>query len=310
MEILIAITALVVIFFSLVISAMRRYKRCPSDRLLVIYGKTGKDTSGESRSAKCIHGGAAFVWPLIQDYMYLDLTPIAIDVNLRSALSLQNIRINVPSNFTVGISTEENVMLNAAVRLLGLKQDQVKDTAENIIIGQLRAVIATMKIEEINQDREKFLENVREAVGNELRKIGLYLINVNIKDIVDESGYIEALGKEAAARAINEARVNVAQKIATVRSVKHAPNKNNVFKSPMQIPKLLKVRTLQRLLSPTVNQIVVNVKLKLKNVRLPLNVSKKQRRRRNLTSLSKLLRLNVPSVIKLLKPLIQLFRRE
>ena len=203
MEILIAITALVVIFFSLVISAMRRYKRCPSDRLLVIYGKTGKDTSGESRSAKCIHGGAAFVWPLIQDYMYLDLTPIAIDVNLRSALSLQNIRINVPSNFTVGISTEENVMLNAAVRLLGLKQDQVKDTAENIIIGQLRAVIATMKIEEINQDREKFLENVREAVGNELRKIGLYLINVNIKDIVDESGYIEALGKEAAARAIN-----------------------------------------------------------------------------------------------------------
>ncbi len=212
MEILIAITALVVIFFSLVISAMRRYKRCPSDKLLVIYGKTGKEASGESRSAKCIHGGAAFVWPLIQASEYLDLTPIAIDVNLRSALSFQNIRINVPSNFTVGISTEEGVMLNAAVRLLGLKQDQIKDTAENIIIGQLRAVIATMKIEEINQDREKFLENVREAVGNELRKIGLYLINVNIKDIVDESGYIEALGKEAAARAINEAKVNVAEK--------------------------------------------------------------------------------------------------
>lgn len=212
MEILIAATALVVIFFSLIISAMRRYKRCPSDKLLVIYGKTGKDVSGESRSANCIHGGAAFVWPLIQDYEYLDLTPIAIDVNLKSALSFQNIRINVPSNFTVGISTEEGVMLNAAVRLLGLKQDQIKETAESIIIGQLRSVIATMKIEEINQDREKFLENVREAVGIELRKIGLYLINVNIKDIVDESGYIEALGKEAAARAINEAKVNVAQK--------------------------------------------------------------------------------------------------
>jgi flotillin len=210
--ILLPIVALVVIFFVVFISAMRRYKRCPSDKLLVIYGKTGKDAAGSVRSAKVIHGGAAFVWPLIQDYEYLDLKPISITINLRSALSKQNIRIHVPSIFTVAISAQEGEMLNAAVRLLGLKISQIEETAENIIIGQLRAVIATMDIEEIITDREKFLENVRVGVGQELVKIGINLINVNVQDIQDESGYIEALGKEAAARAINEAKKVVAER--------------------------------------------------------------------------------------------------
>ncbi|MDP8238169.1 MAG: SPFH domain-containing protein [Candidatus Hatepunaea meridiana] len=210
---LIPVIALVIIFFGVIIPAMRRYKRCPSDKLLVIYGKTGKDqSSGMARSARCIHGGAAFVWPLLQNYEYLDLKPITIEINLRSALSKQNIRIHVPSIFTVAISAEEGVMLNAAIRLLGLRKDQIEETAENIIIGQLRAVIATMAIEEIIVNREKFLENVRVSVGNELVKIGLNLINVNIKDIIDESGYIEALGKEAASRAINEAKKLVAER--------------------------------------------------------------------------------------------------
>jgi len=207
-----AITALVVIVFGVVVAAMRRYKRCPSDKLLIIYGKIGRDPTGAPRSAKTIHGGASFVWPLMQAYEYLDLKPISIDINLRSALSKQNIRIHVPSLFTVAISTQEGVMLNAAVRLLGLKKDEIRDISENIIIGQLRAVIATMNIEEIITDRDKFLENIRISVGAELTKIGLNLINVNIKDIVDESGYIEALGKEAAARAVNEAKKNVAER--------------------------------------------------------------------------------------------------
>ncbi len=212
MYILVPITALVVIIFVVFIAAMRRYKRCPSDKLLVVYGRTGRDEEGSTRSARCIHGGAAFVWPLIQDFEFLDLKPITIEVNLRSALSKQNIRIHVPSIFTVAISTQEGSMLNAAVRLLGFRKDQIEETAENIIIGQLRAVIATMTIEEIITDRDKFLENVRISVGSELIKIGLNLINVNIKDIVDESGYIEALGKEAAARAINEAKKTVAER--------------------------------------------------------------------------------------------------
>ena len=211
MPFLVLIVVAVILAFSILTAALSRYRRCPSDKLLVVYGKIGKGAGGEARSAKCIHGGASFVWPVIQDFQYLDLKPITIEIDLKSALSRQNIRINVPSVFTVAISAEEGDMINAAVRLLGLGIQQIKDLAADIILGQLRQVIATMDIEEINADREKFLANVTHSVGAELRKIGLKLINVNVKDLVDESGYIEALGKKAAAQAINQAKKEVAE---------------------------------------------------------------------------------------------------
>ncbi len=205
--IIFAIVAMIVFVF-----VMSRYRRCPADKILVIYGKVGRGTEGDSRSARCIHGGAAFVWPVIQDYKYMDLTPMSIEVNLTNALSRQNIRVDVPSRFTVGISTEVGVMQNAAERLLGLSHNDIKALASDILFGQLRLVIATMDIEEINADRDMFLANVSKNVEQELKKIGLKLINVNVTDIMDESGYIEALGKEAAAKAINDARKSVAEK--------------------------------------------------------------------------------------------------
>ncbi|MEO9872643.1 flotillin family protein [Ekhidna sp.] len=209
---IIIIGVVVVFIFVILIGLFQRYKRCPSDRILVVYGKVGKGADNSGLSAKCIHGGAAFIWPIIQDYEFLDLTPISIEVMLTNALSRQNIRVDVPSRFTVGISTEEGIMTNAAERLLGLDQPSIHDLAKDIIFGQLRLVVATMDIEEINNNRDKFLANVANNVEAELKKIGLKLINVNVTDIKDESGYIEALGKEAAAKAINDARKSVAEK--------------------------------------------------------------------------------------------------
>lgn len=211
---LVVIVVAVVFLFILLISLFRRYKRCPSDRILVVYGKVGKGPDG-SRTAKCIHGGAAFIVPVIQDYAFLDLTPISIEVNLTSALSKQNIRVDVPSRYTVGISTEPSVMQNAAERLLGLQRPEVHDLAKDIILGQMRLVVAMMDIEEINNNRDKFLANIASNVEAELNKIGLKMINVNVTDIKDESGYIEALGKDAAAKAINEAKMRVAEQERT-----------------------------------------------------------------------------------------------
>jgi len=193
---LIAVAA--VVLFVTITALVSRYKRCPSDKILVIYGRTG------GTSAKCVHGGGAFIWPVIQDYAFLDLKPLSIEANLTNALSRQNIRVDVPCRFTIAISTESDSMNTAAERLLGLTSEQIQELAKDILFGQLRLVIATMTIEEINSDRDKFLDNISKNVDSELKKIGLKLINVNVTDIKDESGYIEALGKEAAAKAINE----------------------------------------------------------------------------------------------------------
>jgi flotillin len=196
--------ALLFLFF--LVFVVKQYKRCPSNRVLVIYGKVGAD-----RAAQCLHGGGKFILPLLQDYAFLNLEPMVIDIPLSGALSLNNIRVNVPSTFTVGISTDPVLMNSAAERLLYLNEAKVQEQAQDIILGQLRLVIATLSIEEINKDREKFMSLINENVTEEINKIGLALINVNIRDITDESGYIEAIGKRAAAEAINRAKVEVAQ---------------------------------------------------------------------------------------------------
>ena len=208
--ILILIAAVIFLLILCLVVFISRYKRCPSDKILVVYGKTGGDAS-----AKCYAGGAAFVVPIFQDYQYLDLTPLSIDVNLQDALSKQNIRVSVPAQFTVGISNKPHIMLAAAERLLALGRPEITSLAHDIIMGQMRLVIANMDIEELNTDRDKFVDSVYRNVGDELHKIGLELINVNVTDIQDESGYIMALGKEAAAKAINDAKVKVANEVRT-----------------------------------------------------------------------------------------------
>ncbi len=199
------------LFMFLVVMAImliaRCVKRCPSNRVLVIYGKTF--TKGNV--AKTIHGGAAFVVPLIQDYGYLSLEPLQIEIPLRGALSSENIRVNVPSVFTVAIGTEPEVMANAAIRLLGQGFPEIRKQAEEIIFGQLRQVLASMGIEEINRDRDTFLQHIQQSLEPELNKVGLVLINVNITDITDESGYIDAIGQKAASHAIQKARADVAE---------------------------------------------------------------------------------------------------
>ncbi len=183
------IGAVLLIFLFFVVFIVKQYKRCPSNRILVVFGKVAGN-----RASKCIHGGGTFIIPLIQDYAYLSLEPLVIDIPLEGALSLNNIRVNVPATFTVGISTDPVLMNNAAERLLNLPVNAIREQCQDIILGQLRLVIATLSIEEINKDREKFMKLINENVAQEVNKIGLELINVNVRDITDESGYIQAIG--------------------------------------------------------------------------------------------------------------------
>ena len=196
---------LISILFLGVLLVVTRYKRCASDEILVVYGRVRG-----GRASRCIHGGATMVWPLIQDYKKLSLIPMTINIPLRNALSQENIRINVPSTFTVGISTDPTIMNNAAERLLHLKPDQIESMASEIIFGQLRLTVASLTIRQINADRDQFFESIRENVGHELNKLGLNLINVNITDITDDSDFIESIGQKAAAGAVNAAKADVA----------------------------------------------------------------------------------------------------
>ena len=192
--------------FSVLFFLAKLYRRCASNKILVVYGRV----SG-SKTVQCYHGGGTFVWPLIQGCAFLDLTPRNIHIPLKGALSHQNIRVNVPSTFTVAVGVTPDVMNNAAVRLLDLDHKGIESMATEIIVGQLRLTVASLRIEEINQDRERFLESIKKNIEPELHKIGLTLLNVNITDITDESEYIESIGKKASATAVNQAKIDVAE---------------------------------------------------------------------------------------------------
>jgi flotillin len=202
---LIGIIAAVLIIGGTLMYWASRYKKCPSNEIMVVYGYI----RGE-RSAKTYHGGGAFIWPVIQSYQYMSLEPMQLKVDLRGALAANNIRINVPSTFTVALDTDPAMMNTAAIRLLGMSQPDIEELASEIIFGQLRLVVAQMEIEEINKDRETFEKNIRVFVGKELRTVGLNLINVNIRDITDEANYIQNLSEEATARARKEAEISIA----------------------------------------------------------------------------------------------------
>src|SRR3989344_444773 len=201
-----SVIGFLLVIFSTVIFLARLYRRCPSNKILVVYGRVGN-----SKTAQCYHGGGTFIWPLIQGYAFLDLTPRTIHIPLKGALSHQNIRVNVPSTFTVAVGLAPEILTNAAVRLLDLDHRGIESMATEIIIGQLRLTVAGLRIEEINQDRERFLESIKKNIEPELHKIGLTLLNVNITDITDESEYIDSIGKKASATAVNQAKVDVAE---------------------------------------------------------------------------------------------------
>jgi len=188
------------------------YRKCPPNCAMVVYGLSAMDRSSTdgSRKIRIQQGGGTFVIPVLQGYTFLSLRPFTLEIPLKSALSLEKIRVNIPAAFTVAVGTEPDILQNAAKRLLGMEMSAVSQQAEEIITGQMRQVVASLEIEQINRDRDKFMKEVYLSVDGELHKLGLVLLNVNVQNIDDESGVIVALGQKAAAVAKQQALVDVA----------------------------------------------------------------------------------------------------
>ena len=223
---LIIVGVVVLVAIITIIGILSRYRKCKSDELLVVYGKTGShkekvsecdakgnlvDREVEIKTAKVYHGGAAFVWPIIQGYEVMSMQPIQLNLVLKNALSAQNIRVTIPTTVTVAISQEPLIMQNAANRLLGADDDVKESLISDIVYGQMRLVIASMTIEELNSDRDKFLAQARDNINTELNKLGLYLMNINISDIQDAAQYIDNLGKKEETKARAQSQADIAE---------------------------------------------------------------------------------------------------
>ena len=217
-SILITVGVILGVIILTTIWILSRYRRCPSDQILVVFGKAGNkkivdETGKEVEKAlpsKIIHGGGTFVWPVIQDYRMMSLAPHKIQPKV-TGLSSQNIKVTIPVTLTTGIGTTDALMQNAAARFLSSNAQEMDNQIEDILIGETRAIMAEMRIEDINADRNKFLENAKQKIELELNKVGFTIININIADIDDNANYIVNLGKKAETEAKAQAEADIAE---------------------------------------------------------------------------------------------------
>ena len=210
---------IVVLVILTLIGLMSRYRRCASDEILVVFGKAGKKSvtdpaTGKSETivlpSKIIHGGGTFVFPIIQDWKKMSLKPIQIQTSV-VGVSSQMIKVSIPVTLTTGIGTTDELMQNAASRFLTARPDEISEQIRDILIGEMRSLMATMTIEEINADRVKFLGKAKENIEAELNKVGFCIININNADITDDANYIHNLGKKAATKAEAQALADIAE---------------------------------------------------------------------------------------------------
>ena len=168
-----------VILIGVMLFVASRYKRCPSDKVLVVYGRTSA-----SGAFKCVHGGGVIVWPLIQDYGVLSLAPMKASVEVNNAFAPEKNRVSLKATVTFAISTEKRYLQRAAERLLSFPLEQIETITGDIAEGQLCLTIAKHTPAEIIENEFAFIEEVKEAINEEIGKLGLQAINVRLKDIV------------------------------------------------------------------------------------------------------------------------------
>ena len=230
----------VLVFALTVLGILSRYRRFAPNELGIIFGKSGKiQVTGEDGKektlivpSKIMQGGGAFVWPIIQDYKKMSMQPIQIKATV-DGIDSQAIQLHLPVVLTTAISRDKEIQQNAATRFLGATPAEIQSQIQEILIGETRAIMATMLIEEINADRDKFLTKVRTNLEQELTKIGYDVTNINISEITDDANYIKNMGQKATTRKQAEAEADIAEQ-KKQGNVKIANTKKEEENCPMR----------------------------------------------------------------------------
>ena len=203
---LIIVGILVFLTIMTIIGLLSRYRKCPSDQLLVVFGKVGG-----SSAAKMYPGGGVFVWPVIQDYKTMSMRPLQIKSSIEGP-DKNTIRTKVMVALTTAISQDPTIQQNAAARFLSATEEEIAGQLKTILDGSIRLIIASMSVEELNADRDAFKTKVNENLSNELSKVGYDITNINIQEITDDQDILNNLSKKKETDARAQAEADIADK--------------------------------------------------------------------------------------------------
>ena len=225
------VVAIVVILFFVFLITHR--KTALSNEVLIISGAgiSGKhsyqDTNGNK--VKLISNGGAFILPIVQRWDSLSLNTRTIEVKTPEVYTKAGVPIAVTGTVILKIGNTLEEMATAAEQFLGKDDETINSEATEILEGHLRAILGTMTVENIYQNRDEFAENVQNVATADLKKMGLQIISFTIRDIADSNGYLDSLGKKQIAEvkknaAIAEALAKKEQRVQEAAAEKEAQN--------------------------------------------------------------------------------------
>ena len=205
---------IVLVFGAIIGTWARRYRRAGPDEVLVISGRRNRrrNALGESEEVgfRVIRNGGTFVFPIIEEYERMSLHVISTQVATHNAISKEGVPLIVVGTALFKVSGDDTGIINAAERYLGRPQEDIERDVQAVLEGHLRGVCGQLTPEEIYQDRQAFQEQIAEQAQAELTQMGITLDTLTLRDISDEVGYLDALGRRRTAEVQRDARIGEA----------------------------------------------------------------------------------------------------
>jgi flotillin len=176
-----------------------RYTKVGPNEVLVISGRKRRQTDpdGNVREVgyRVVKGGGVFVWPVFEKVDILSLELLTIDVNTPEVYTSKGVPVKVDGVAQIKVKGDDISIATAAEQFLSKTTDEIKNVAMQTLEGHLRAILGTLSVEEIYQNRDAFAAKVQEVAAGDMANMGLSIVSFTIRDIRDNQGYLDALGK-------------------------------------------------------------------------------------------------------------------
>ncbi len=221
------VLGLLFMFVVFVIVFVSRYTKVGPNEVLIVSGRKRSiaDASGRQRTVgfRIVKGGGTFVLPVFEKAETLSLELMTIDVKTPSVYSISGVPVRVDGVAQIKVKGEDVAIATAAEQFLSKTPTEVMSIAHQTLEGHLRAIIGKMTVEELYKDRDKFAQNVQTESASDFANMGLQIVSFTIKEIQDDQGYLDALGKPKIAEVKKEAIVgqSIADREATIQSSKN-----------------------------------------------------------------------------------------
>src|SRR5512141_1134468 len=209
----VGIVVVVVIFAAIWAS---RYVKVGPNEVLVVSGRkhryTDPDGSLQIRGFRVRKGGGTFVIPVIEKVDKLSLELLTIDVEQQQDVyTSKGVPVRVDGVAQIKVKGDDVSINTAAEQFLSKSTDEIKGVAMQTLEGHLRAILGTMTVEEIYQNRDAFASKVQEVAAGDMANMGLGIVSFTIRDIRDTQGYLDALGKPRIAQVKRDAVIAQAE---------------------------------------------------------------------------------------------------